>query len=178
MAKILVVDDEKEICDLVEIYLKNDNFEVVKAYDGAEALRLIDSEQIDLIVLDVMMPEMDGIELCKRVRTQQDIPIIMLSAKSQDMDKIFGLMTGADDYMAKPFNPFELIARIKSQLRRYEGFGKNEISSAQKNEDEVRYSGLYMNKNEHTVTLYEKPLELTPTEFDILWLLSKNEGKV
>lgn len=178
MSAILVVDDEKEICDLVEIYLKNDGFEVLKAYDGAEALNLVAQNHIDLIVLDVMMPNMDGIEFCKNVRETNDIPIIMLSAKSEDMDKIFGLMTGADDYMTKPFNPFELIARIKSQLRRYSGFSKNEDGKQAPNEDEVLFNGLYIKKDQHIATLYDKELMLTPTEFDILWLLAKNIGKV
>jgi len=178
MPTILVVDDEKEICDLVEIYLKNDGFEVFKAYDGVEALNLVKENHIDLIVLDVMMPNMDGIEFCKHVREADDIPIIMLSAKIEDMDKIFGLMTGADDYMTKPFNPFELIARIKSQLRRYSGFSKSDDGKQMPSEDEVLFNGLYINKNQHTVTLYDKELMLTPTEFDILWLLAKNIGKV
>ena len=178
MSTILVVDDEKEICDLVEIYLKNDGFEVLKAYDGAEGLNFVKENHVDLIVLDVMMPNMDGIEFCKHVRESEDIPIIMLSAKSEDMDKIFGLMTGADDYMTKPFNPFELIARIKSQLRRYSGFNKNNEDDHLVSEDEVLFNGLCINKVQHTATLYDKDLMLTPTEFDILLLLAKNIGKV
>lgn len=178
MPTILVVDDEKEICDLIEIYLKNDGFDVFKSYDGVEALNLVKENHMDLIVLDVMMPNMDGIEFCKHVRETDDIPIIMLSAKIEDMDKIFGLMTGADDYMTKPFNPFELIARIKSQLRRYGGFNKTDDAKQTPCEDEVLFNGLYINKNQHTATLYDKDLMLTPTEFDILWLLAKNIGKV
>lgn len=170
-ANILVVDDEKEICDLVEIYLKNEDYRVFKAADGIEALAVLEKSDIQLIVLDIMMPNMDGIAFCKKMRESMDIPVIMLSAKGQDMDKIYGLMTGADDYMTKPFNPFELVARVKSQLRRYGGFEKAD-------EDIVEYSGLVIRKSEHTVTLYGKELALTPTEFEILYLLASGNGRV
>lgn len=168
---ILVVDDEREICDLIEIYLKNENYQVLKASDGREALRLLENGEVSLVILDVMMPNMDGIAFCKEVRKSRDLPIIMLSAKGQDMDKITGLLTGADDYMTKPFNPFELIARVKSQLRRYGGFEKQ-------SEDIVEYNGLVIDKPAHTVTLYGREVALTPTEFEILLLLASGEGRV
>lgn len=169
---ILVVDDDQEIGDLVEIYLKNEGFSVFKAQDGRQALEILKSQTISLVVLDIMMPNMDGIDFCKAAREISDIPIIMLSAKSQDIDKITGLMTGADDYMTKPFNPFELIARIKSQLRRYSGFQKPS------SDDVIEYNGLCINRTEHKVTLYGKEIALTPTEFDILYLLASGNGKV
>ena len=171
--QILVVDDEKEICDLIEIYLRNEGYDVYKAGDGRQALAILEQQPISLIVLDVMMPGMDGIAFCKEVRKTRDLPIIMLSAKTQDMDKIFGLMTGADDYMTKPFNPLELAARIKSQLRRYGGFEK-----AAGEEETVEYNGLCIRRKEHKATLYGKELSLTPTEFEILWLLASGNGRV
>ncbi len=171
--QILVVDDEKEICDLIEIYLRNEGYDVYKASDGREALKILDTQPISLIVLDVMMPGMDGISFCKEVRKTRDLPIIMLSAKTQDMDKIFGLMTGADDYMVKPFNPLELAARVKSQLRRYSGFEKQGEA-----EETVEIGGLCIRRSEHRATLYGKELSLTPTEFQILWLLASGNGRV
>lgn len=171
--QILVVDDEKEICDLIEIYLRNEGYDVYKAGNGNEALAILENQAISLIVLDVMMPGMDGIAFCKEVRKTRDLPIIMLSAKTQDMDKIFGLMTGADDYMVKPFNPLELSARIKSQLRRYGGFEKPADE-----EETVEYNGLIIKRKEHRATLYGKELALTPTEFEILWLLAAGNGRV
>lgn len=171
--QILVVDDEKEICDLIEIYLRNEGYDVYKASDGREALGILEEHPISLIVLDVMMPGMDGISFCKEVRKTRDLPIIMLSAKTQDMDKIFGLMTGADDYMVKPFNPLELAARVKSQLRRYSGFEKSDGA-----DDTVEISGLCIRRSEHRATLYGKELALTPTEFEILWLLASGNGRV
>lgn len=169
---ILVVDDDREIGDLVEIYLKNEGFGVYKAEDGQQALEILKREPVSLVVLDIMMPNMDGIAFCKAAREISDIPIIMLSAKSQDIDKITGLMTGADDYVTKPFNPFELIARIKTQLRRYSGFQKPQAEGV------IEYNGLCINRAEHKVTLYGKEIQLTPTEFDILHLLVSGNGKV
>ncbi|HHW45413.1 MAG TPA: response regulator transcription factor [Clostridiales bacterium] len=171
-ANILVVDDDQEIGDLIEIYLKNEGFSVYKAEDGRQALEILKEKPVSLVVLDIMMPNMDGIAFCKAAREISDIPIIMLSAKSQDIDKITGLMTGADDYVTKPFNPFELIARIKSQLRRYGGFQKPQSA------DVIEYNGLCINRAEHKVTLYGKEVPLTPTEFEILYLLVSGNGKV
>lgn len=172
--KILIVEDEKEISDLIEIYLTNEGYSVLKAYNGVEALKIIETELVQLIILDIMMPEMDGLEVCRRVRKDSNIPILMLSAKSEDMDKIMGLTTGADDYLTKPFNPLELIARVKSQLRRYLYLNPDILS----NEDIINIRGLTINKKSHEVTVYGKRVELTPTEFEILSLLASNQNEV
>lgn len=171
---ILVVDDEKEIRDLVEIYLKNENYNIIKAANGAEALNIIEKHDIDLIVLDVMMPQMDGIEACMKIREKSNVPIIMLSAKSEDMDKIMGLTTGADDYVSKPFNPLELIARVKSQLRRYKRLNTYE----QKSESIIEVDDLVINTDTHEVWIQDKEIKLTRREFDILVLLARNRGMV
>jgi DNA-binding response OmpR family regulator len=173
---VLIIDDEKEIVELVEIYLLNEGYQVFKANNGTEGLNILEHEKIHLVVLDVMMPGIDGLETCKIIRKKMNIPIIMLSAKSQDMDKILGLGIGADDYMGKPFNPMELIARIKSQLRRY--FYLNEQYTAQPNDDLIGIRGLTINKKNHQVTVYDKAVNLTPTEFEILALLAGNTGRV
>lgn len=175
MEKILIVDDEKEIRDLVEIYLKGEGYETVKAGDGKEALEILDSDKsIDLIILDVMMPKLNGIEACLKIREQREMPIIMLSAKSEDVDKILGLNMGADDYLTKPFNPLELVARVKSQLRRYHKFsgGKEE------EENKIIIDELEINLDIHEVRIGSKLIKMTPTEFDILVLLAKNRGKI
>ena len=177
--KILVADDEKEIRDLLEIYLLNEGYKVVKAKDGQEALDIIENEDVDLLVLDIMMPKVNGIEVCKKVRQNKNMPILMLSAKSEDMDKIQGLMTGADDYMTKPFNPLELVARVKSQLRRY--YRLNPKVKAQVIEEIsniVTIEDLEINLDTHEIFIDGKEVKLTPTEFDILVLLAKNRGKV
>ena len=174
---ILVVDDEREIAELVEIYLVSDGYKVFKAENAQEGFDILNKEDIHLVLLDIMMPGMDGMEMCRRIRETNNIPIIMLSAKSTDLDKILGLGTGADDYVVKPFNPLELTARVKSQLRRYTQLNPNSaIREAEKNEISIR--GLVINKDNHKVTVYDEEIKLTPIEFDILYLLASNPGKV
>lgn len=174
---ILVVDDEQEIADLVEIYLVSDGYKVFKASNAQDGLDILDKEDIHLCLLDIMMPGMNGLEMCKKIRETNNIPIIMLSAKSTDLDKILGLGTGADDYVVKPFNPLELTARVKSQLRRYAQLNPNSnVHETVKNEISIR--GLTINKDNHKVTVYDEEVKLTPIEFDILYLLASNPGKV
>lgn len=171
---VLVVDDEKEIRDLVEIYLVNEGYKVLKASNGLEALQISNDNEVDLVILDVMMPKMDGIEVCMRMRKSKNMPIIMLSAKSQDLDKILGLTTGADDYVVKPFNPLELVARVKSQLRRYK-----RLNVPKKVDQEViEVDDLVINTKNHQVKVGNKDVKLTPREFEILELLSSNRGVV
>lgn len=172
---ILIVDDEKEIRDLVDIYLKNEGYNTLKAEDGIEALQLLKSNEVHLIILDIMMPKMDGIEACMKVRAEHNVPIIMLSAKSEDMDKILGLTTGADDYITKPFNPLELMARVKSQLRRY--IRLNNGTSPRK-EGLIEIEDLTINTENHEIRVDGKEVKLTPREFDILELLARNRGIV
>ncbi|GGI44527.1 DNA-binding response regulator [Paenibacillus marchantiophytorum] len=171
---ILLVDDEKEIIDMLAIYLKNEGYQLLRASDGMEALQVLQKEEVDLIVLDIMMPKMDGIEACFKIREQKNMPIIMLSAKSQDMDKIWGLSSGADDYMSKPFNPLELIARIKSQLRRYTRLNVPHVNK----DHELEVDDLTINTQTHEVKLEGKEIKLTPREFAILELLVRNRGMV
>ena len=174
---ILVVDDEQEIADLVEIYLVSDGYKVFKASNAQDGLDILDKEDIHLCLLDIMMPGMNGLEMCKKIRETNNIPIIMLSAKSTDLDKILGLGTGADDYVVKPFNPLELTARVKSQLRRYTQLNPNSnVHETVKNEISIR--GLTINKDNHKLTVYDEEVKLTPIEFDILYLLASNPGKV
>ena len=174
---ILVVDDEQEIADLVEIYLVSDGYKVFKASNAQDGLDILDKEDIHLCLLDIMMPGMNGLEMCKKIRETNNIPIIMLSAKSTDLDKILGLGTGADDYVVKSFNPLELTARVKSQLRRYTQLNPNSnVHETVKNEISIR--GLTINKDNHKVTVYDEEVKLTPIEFDILYLLASNPGKV
>lgn len=174
---ILVVDDEREIADMVEIYLVSDGYKVFKANNAQEGLDILDKEEIHLVLLDIMMPGMDGLEMCRRIREISNIPIIMMSAKSTDLDKILGLGTGADDYVTKPFNTLELTARVKSQLRRYTQLNPNSTArEAEKNEIAIR--GLVINKDNHKVTVFDEEIKLTPIEFDILYLLASNPGKV
>ncbi|MGO1043187.1 response regulator transcription factor [Clostridioides difficile] len=171
---ILVVDDEKEIRNLIEIYLLNDGYNVIKAKDGQEALDILKKENIHLMVLDIMMPKMDGIEVCRRVRESLNIPILMLSAKSEDMDKIQGIMTGADDYLTKPFNPLELTVRVKALLRRaYYFSGANK-----ENKDVIEVGAVLIDKEKHSVTVDGNDIFLTSREFDILYLLANNKGRV
>lgn len=172
MTSVLVVDDEEDIRELVGIYIKNEGYQVYKAANGKEALDIIDNMSIDIAILDVMMADMDGITLCMEIRKKSNIPIIMLSAKDQDMDKVIGLSAGADDYLAKPFNPVELIARVKAQLRRYKDFNN------QKQSNILEYLDLTMNIDTHRVFLSSKEILLTPKEFAILELLWKNKGNV
>lgn len=175
MSKILVCDDDKEIVEAIEIYLTQEGYEVVKAYDGQEALKVLKETPIDLLVIDVMMPRLDGIRATLKIREENNIPIIILSAKSEDADKILGLNVGADDYVTKPFNPLELVARVKSQLRRYTSLG-----STVKNENEAIYAtgGLAINDDLKEVTVDGETVKLTPIEYNILLLLVKNQGKV
>lgn len=172
--RILVADDDKEIRELIKIYLTSEGFEPILAKDGLEALEIINKGNIDLAVLDVMMPKLSGIDICMEVRKDNNIPIIIVSAKSQDSDKILGLTTGADDYLTKPFNPLELIARIKSQLRRYK-----KLNDMSENTSTVITIGtLIIDKSSHEVSIDGKILKLTPREFDILLLLAQNRGIV
>lgn len=173
---ILVVDDETEIADLVEIYLVSDGYKVFKAYNAAEGFKILEKEEIKLVLLDIMMPGMDGLEMCRKIRETNNIPIIMLSAKSTDLDKILGLGTGADDYVVKPFNPLELTARVKSQLRRYTELNPGSVQ--EKDENEIQIRGLQINKENHKVIVYGEEIKLTPIEFDILYVLASNPGKV
>ncbi|MDD5823017.1 MAG: response regulator transcription factor [Firmicutes bacterium] len=172
---ILVADDDKEIAGAVEIYLRNEGFCVIKAFDGFEALEAARHNDISLIIMDVMMPNLDGIQATMKLREELNIPVIMLSAKSEDYDKITGLNVGADDYVTKPFNPLELIARVKSQLRRYNNLG----GAAKSSEDRVYSSGgLVINDSAKSVMIDGEPVSLTPTEYGILLLLTKNAGRV
>lgn len=173
--KILVIDDEKEIAELIEIHLLNEGYEVYTANCGEQALAILAAEDIQLAILDIMMPGMDGLEVCRRIRRDKNIPILMLSAKSQDMDKILGLSTGADDYLTKPFNVLELLARVKSQLRRYLYFNvQNPVVS----NDLIKIRGLTIDKQSHKVSVYDREVSLTPTEYEILLLLASHPGRV
>lgn len=172
---VLIVDDEKEIGDLLEIYLRNEGYQILRASDGVQALELLDQRDVDLIILDIMMPRMDGIQACMKIREAKNMPIIMLSAKSQDMDKIMGLTTGADDYVTKPFNPLELVARVKSQLRRYTRLN---VAHQVIKEDEVEIDELTINISTHEVRIDGREVKLTPREFAILELLARNRGMV
>ncbi len=174
--KILVVDDEQEIADLVAIYLENEGFTVYKFYNPTEALNCIQTETLDLAVIDVMMPEIDGFTLCRKIREMHQYPIIMLTAKGEEIDKINGLTLGADDYITKPFLPLELVARVKAQLRRYKRYNTSQEQAA--DEDILIHSGLVLNIKTHECTLNEKPLSLTPTEFSILQILCQQKGQV
>lgn len=174
--KILIVDDEREIADLVEVYLKNENYRVFKAYNGTDALACVARESLSLAILDVMLPDMDGFALCQKIRENHLFPIIMLTAKVEDMDKITGLTLGADDYITKPFNPLELIARVKTQLRRYTRYNAAEPLSTPKNEHDIR--GLHISLDRHECSLNGATLTLTPIEFSILWYLCERQGSV
>ena len=175
MAKILVCDDDKEIVEAIEIYLTQDGHQVLEAYDGIEALEILKKESVDLLIMDIMMPRMDGIRATLKIREENNIPIIILSAKSEDADKILGLNIGADDYITKPFNPLELVARVKSHLRRYMQLGSTTVK-----ESEAIYTvgGLAINDDLKEVTVDGEPVKLTPIEYNILLLLVKHQGKV
>lgn len=172
--QILVVDDEKEIADLVTLYLENEGFQVFKFYSSEKALECINSQSIDLAVLDIMMPVIDGLELCRKIREHHHYPIIMLTAKGTEIDKITGLTLGADDYITKPFLPLELVARVKAQLRRYTHYNQGQ----EQNQDLFVHHGLVLNRKTHECSLNEQPLSLTPTEFEILAILCENKGRV
>ena len=171
---ILVCDDEKEIVEAISIYLKQEGYDIVPVYNGKEALKLMQEKEIHLIILDIMMPELDGIHAVLKLRESSSIPVILLSAKSEDVDKILGLNVGADDYMTKPFNPLELIARVKSQLRRYTKLGGME----QTNDSLLVNGAITMDREQKLVTVDGEPVKLTPTEFKILQLLMENVGTV
>lgn len=173
--KILVVDDEKEITDLISLYLRNENYTVHSFYDSLRAYEAIQEEEFDLVILDVMMPKMDGFMLCQKIREQHNYPIIMLTAKEEEIDKITGLTLGADDYITKPFRPLELLARVKAQLRRYK---KYNTASSLEDSHIITQGGLMLNSLTHECTLDDKPLSLTPTEFTILYVLCQKKGQV
>lgn len=174
MANILIVDDEKEIADLLEIYLDNENFKVIKFYSSLEVLKKIDQYEIDLAILDVMMPDLDGFELCRQIRKKYNFPIIFATAKIEAMDKINGLSIGADDYVTKPFQPLELIARVKAQLRRYQKYNQPVLSKS----NEIDFRGIIINEETREFFFNEEKIELTKTEFAILWELCLNRGNV
>lgn len=176
--KVLIVDDEKEIRDAIEIYLKGSDIDVLKAGDGLEALDILEKENIHLIILDIMMPKLDGIRTCLKIRENKNIPVIMLSAKSEDADKILGLNIGADDYITKPFNPLELVARVKSQLRRFLLLGDANVDLQVPNEDEIEIRGLNINKASNIVKVDGEEIKLTPLEFKIVLLFAENAGRV
>lgn len=174
--KILIVDDEQEIADLVELYLKNEGYTVYKFYSAKDTLSCIDTDELDLAILDVMLPDMNGFQLCQKIRERYTYPIIMLTAKDEEIDKITGLTLGADDYITKPFRPLEMVARVKAQLRRYKKY--NPSHSADHEEPVIVHSGLLMDIKNHECLLDERPLTLTPTEFSILRILLENKGSV
>lgn len=176
--KILVVDDEREISDLVELYLQNENYEVFKFYSAKEALACIESTELDLAILDIMLPEITGFDLCKKIRAQYTYPVIMLTAKDEEMDKITGLTLGADDYVTKPFRPLELVARVKAQLRRYKRYNPAQAPVQEDPAEVLLHAGLELNTGTHDCFLNGKPLALTPTEFSILRILLERKGKV
>lgn len=174
MKNILVCDDDKEIVDAIEIYLQQEGYNILKAYDGEQAIQMLEEQEIHLLVIDVMMPKLDGIRATLKIREESSIPIIILSAKSEDADKILGLNIGADDYVTKPFNPLELVARVKSQLRRY-----TELGNVVENSNRIyRVGGLIINDDLKEVVVDDVLVKLTPIEYNILLLLVKNQGKV
>ena len=172
MYKILVCDDDREIVEAIEIYLSQEGYQILKAYDGIEALEILEKEEVNLLIIDVMMPRLDGIRATLKIREKNSLPIIILSAKSEDTDKILGLNIGADDYVTKPFNPLELVARVKSQLRRFGG------TAQEPKETIYKVGGLQINDDLKQVTVDGEFVKLTPIEYNILLLLMKNQGKV
>lgn len=172
--KILVVDDEREIAEVIGLYLTNENFEVIKCYNGKDALEAVEKEKPAMAILDVMLPDIDGFTILQKIRESYTFPVIMLTAKTEYMDKITGLTLGADDYIEKPFNPLELMARVKAQLRRVTKYNEG----ARIQDDVIDFGGLVMNRSTHECVFNEKELTLTPIEFDILWLLCENRGQV
>lgn len=171
---ILVCDDDREIVDAIEIYLSQEGYRILKAYDGVQAVEMLEQEDVQLLLIDIMMPKLDGLRATLKIREKSSIPIIILSAKSEDVDKILGLNIGADDYVTKPFNPLELVARVKSQLRRYTKLG----NAMDENQKIYQTGGLVMNDDLKEVTVDGEPVKLTPIEYNILLLLVKNQGKV
>ena len=174
MNTILVCDDDKEIVEAIEIYLSQEGYRVLKAYDGAQAVEMLEKNEVQLLIIDIMMPRLDGIRATLKIRENSSIPIIILSAKSEDADKILGLNIGADDYVTKPFNPLELVARVKSQIRRYTKLG----TVADEQQNAFQTGGLIINDDLKEVTVDGEPVKLTPIEYNILLLLVKNQGKV
>ena len=175
-ANILVVDDEPEIADLMEVYLKSEGCTVFKCGTGTQALEVVNCQSLDLAILDVMLPDISGFTLCGEIRKNHHFPVLMVTAKGADIDKITGLTIGADDYITKPFNPLELMARVKAQLRRYTRY--NEVDKAADSRDIIDFNGLVINRATHECFLYDQELALTPIEFDILWMLCENRGQV
>lgn len=176
--RILIVDDEKDIADLLEVYLMNENYTIYKYYSAREALAFIENEEADLAILDIMLPDIDGFTLCQKIREKYTYPVIMLTAKDEEMDKITGLTLGADDYITKPFRPLELVARVKAQLRRYKRYNPAQTFVQSSSSDVILHSGLELNTGTHDCFLNKKPLALTPTEFSILRILLERKGKV
>lgn len=176
MEKILVVDDEKDIADLIEVYLQNENYTVFKFYTATDALRCVEAQELDLAILDIMLPETDGFAICQKIREKHIYPVIMLTAKDAEVDKINGLTLGADDYVTKPFKPLELMARVKAQLRRYKRFSNKESSPA--SDPILKYENLALNTASYECRLNGEPVALTPTEFSILRILLENIGTV
>ena len=177
--RVLIVDDEREIADLIEVYLRNDGYTVYKFYNGRDALACIETTDLDLVILDVMLPDIDGFRICRKIREKYFYPVIMLTAKGEDVDKIMGLAIGADDYITKPFNPLEVAARVKTQLRRYTRYNQSQRNAARDdkwNEYDIR--GLVINKDTHKCSLFGKELSLTPIEFSLLWYLCERQGTV
>lgn len=174
MERILLVDDEEDICNLLTLYLKNENYDVVSFGTGTEALEYLKREEVDCAVLDIMLPDMDGFTICRKIRETKFFPILMLTAKNEDSDMLNGLALGADDYITKPFKAMEVLARIRTQLRRYKTYDRQ----GETVKDEIDIRGLYMNGTTHKAVLYDKPLDLTPLEFAILFYLGKRQGEV
>ena len=172
--KILIADDDREIVDLIELYLAGEDYEIIKAYDGKECMELLKQHEISLLVLDIMMPHIDGLEVCKNLRETSNIPVILVSAKTAPLDKVQGLSGGADDYITKPFHPLELVARIKAQMRRYTELNPNRGNASR----EIIIKDLIINIDEHTVQKGDELCQLTPKEFDILLLPAQNRGQV
>ena len=174
--KILVVDDEAALADLIEFYLKSEGYQVYKFYNGTDALQCIHRTRIDLALLDIMLPDISGFEICRQIRKEYDFPVIMLTAKSEELDKVTGLTIGADDYIAKPFRPLEVMARVKAQLRRYTHYNRGSVQRSD-SEHVIQFDGLLIDRKNHECFLDEQKLSLTPTEFEILWTLCKHKGQ-
>lgn len=172
--RILIIDDEKEITELIELFLINESYQVLKAHSSQEAVKIIKRESFDLAVIDVMLPDGNGFDLCKLIREKYTYPIIILTSKTEGIDRVTGLSLGADDYVTKPFLPVELVARVKAQLRRVQDYDKKDHHVS----DTLAVMGLFLNKTSHECRLNDELIKLTPTEFSILWLLCKNRGKV
>ncbi len=176
---ILIVDDEPSMADLIEIFLKNDGYTVHKCCNGKDALKCVEEQELDMAILDVMLPDIDGFHICKKIRERYFFPIIMLTAKMEDADKVMGLTMGADDYIVKPFSPLELTVRVKTQLRRYKSYNRQTPAKASRKEaTEYDYNGIFINRITHRCFLYGEEIALTPIEFSILWYLLEHRGQV